>query len=261
MALTEKILTIGGLDPQGYAGVLADVAALNAVGAHAQVVITAQSNQAVAQKTPELNISDYTLLGTQLDAIFGQADIRAVKIGQVPDVITAHSIAALLPEGVPVVWDTVLASSSGAQLSKLCASDCSTLLSKVTLATPNYAEALKLSGQKTMRAAVDWFLAQGCKAVLITGTERKESSETIEHYLHTASDVYCITAARLPGLYRGSGCRFSSLIALALGRGKAPLAAVQWAQEIINRMLLAARPVANGVFVPGMVPELKCVES
>src|SRR5271163_659382 len=87
---TPVALTIAGSDPSGGAGIQADLktfAALGVYGASVVTALTAQNTQGVTgiQQVP----SDFVT--AQLDAVFADLDVGAVKIGMVaqPAVIDA----------------------------------------------------------------------------------------------------------------------------------------------------------------------------
>ncbi len=78
------VLTIGGTDPSGGAGLSADVRACAAFGAHALPVITA----VVAQNTQgvlEWEAVSPSLLAAQLDHLLQDITPQAVKTGLIPN--------------------------------------------------------------------------------------------------------------------------------------------------------------------------------
>ena len=84
-------LSIAGSDSSGGAGIQADLQTFAALGVHGATVITAVTAQntrgvhAVHAVAPEV-------VAAQLEAVFTDLDIRAVKIGMLP---TAEAIAAV----------------------------------------------------------------------------------------------------------------------------------------------------------------------
>ncbi|MDI7268271.1 MAG: bifunctional hydroxymethylpyrimidine kinase/phosphomethylpyrimidine kinase, partial [Myxococcota bacterium] len=106
-------LAIGGFDPSGGAGVLADCEAIAAVGARPLAVVTtiaAQSHLRFAAASPV----PPGVVRAQIDALAGAYRVRAVKTGVLPTprhvALAADALAGL---GVPLVVDPVLGASRG----------------------------------------------------------------------------------------------------------------------------------------------------
>ena len=74
------VLVFSGLDPSGGAGVMADIEAIGAVGAHALPVITAltvQDNDRVYAVNPV----DASILAHQTQVLIDKIPVSAVKVG------------------------------------------------------------------------------------------------------------------------------------------------------------------------------------
>src|SRR5262245_25786283 len=74
------VLAIGGSDSSGGAGIQADIKAITAMGCHPLTVVTAvtaQNTQTVLEVFP----LDPSLIESQLDAVFDDFKICAIKIG------------------------------------------------------------------------------------------------------------------------------------------------------------------------------------
>ncbi|CAP40822.1 bifunctional hydroxymethylpyrimidine kinase/phosphomethylpyrimidine kinase [Bordetella petrii] len=137
-------LSIAGVDPSGGAGVLADVKAMSALGAYGCAVIaalTAQNTQGVTAIAPV----PPAFVGQQIDTLFADVRIDAVKIGmlgqQPVTVVVAEKLAKWLP--VHVVLDPVMVAKSGDLLLEREAVGAlrEALLPQATLLTPNLPEA------------------------------------------------------------------------------------------------------------------------
>src|SRR3954470_14376491 len=110
-------LTIAGSDSSGGAGVQADLktfAAFGVYGASVITALTAQNTQGVAgiHQVP----ADFVT--TQIDAVFGDLDVKVVKIGMVADLAVIDAIAAGLQKWSPkhIVLDPVMVATSGDRL-------------------------------------------------------------------------------------------------------------------------------------------------
>ena len=112
--MMKHVLSIAGTDPSGGAGAAADCKTFCAHGCFALNVITAvvsQNTQGVRgymDVTPEL-------IASQIDAVFEDIDVDAVKIGMVSVPETIRVIAEKLKQYRPafVVVDPVMVATSG----------------------------------------------------------------------------------------------------------------------------------------------------
>src|ERR1700750_2303579 len=110
-------LTIAGSDSSGGAGIQADLktfAALGVYGASVITALTAQNTTGVAgiHDTPP------DFITAQIDAVFSDLDIRAVKTGMVSRPEAIRAIVAGLDRWIPkhVVVDPVMVATSGDRL-------------------------------------------------------------------------------------------------------------------------------------------------
>ncbi len=171
------VLTIAGSDSGGGAGIQADlktIAALGAYGASAITALTAQNTTGVRAIHPVPG----AFLKSQLEAVFEDIIIDAVKIGMINTVETAEIIAEILDRFQPgfVIFDPVMVSTSGAKLIQDETIDVlwKELFPRVALITPNLDEAKILVGRDItntdeMIIAAEEMIDKGCQAVLLKG--------------------------------------------------------------------------------------------
>lgn len=140
-------LTVAGSDSSGGAGIQADLktfAALGVYGASVITALTAQNTRGVSGIHPVP--ADFVT--AQMDAVFGDLDVKAVKIGMVAQAATIETIAVGLTKWspVPVVLDPVMVATSGDHLLAGDAVDAlrTRLIPIVSLVTPNLPEAAAL---------------------------------------------------------------------------------------------------------------------
>lgn len=146
-----NVVSIAGVDPSGGAGVLADVKAMSACGAYACGVIaalTAQNTQTVTGVMPV----PATFLKEQIDTLFDDVRIDAVKIGMLGTVEQIETVADALVRRKPrfVVLDPVMVAKGGSRLLAADAVDAlkERLLPLATIITPNLPEAMCLLGRE-----------------------------------------------------------------------------------------------------------------
>ena len=111
------VLSIASSDSGGGAGIQADLLTFAAHGVHgatAIVAATAQNSRRVAAIEP----LSPRFLRRQIDAVFSDFDVQAVKIGMLFDAAHIAAVAAGLKrwKARRVVLDPVLVSKSGARL-------------------------------------------------------------------------------------------------------------------------------------------------
>jgi hydroxymethylpyrimidine/phosphomethylpyrimidine kinase len=142
--MIPNTLSIAGVDPSGGAGVLADVKAMSALGAYGCAVIaalTAQNTQGVSSVAPV----PPAFVGQQIDALFADLRIDAVKIGMLGQQPVIQIVAEKLArwQAPHVVLDPVMVAKSGDLLLDRDAVGMlrEALLPQATVLTPNLPEA------------------------------------------------------------------------------------------------------------------------
>ena len=226
-----NVLSIAGSDPSGGAGILADLrtfAAFGVYGTAALAALTAQNTTGVSAVMPVP--ADF--LRAQLDAVFSDVRVDAVKIGMLGTSEAVRAVAVALREYRPphVVLDPVLRASTGAALLDADALDVlrDELLPRATLITPNAAEAGALLGVAAPRSVAEAheaaaaLVARGAPAALVTGGHLGTTEDCVD-VLHDGRKTWELSVPRTSiggGGRHGTGCTFSSAVAalLALGR-------------------------------------------
>src|SRR4051794_2543338 len=156
--MTAIAVTIAGSDSGGGAGIQADLktfAALGVYGASAITALTAQNTKGVT------GIHDVPadFVTAQIDAVFTDLDVKAVKIGMVSQREVIDVIAASLDLWSPkyVVVDPVMVATSGDRLLSSDAIDAvrKKLFPRATIITPNLPEAAALLDEGVAASEAD----------------------------------------------------------------------------------------------------------
>jgi len=146
-----NVLTIAGVDPSGGAGVLADVKTISALRAYACAVIAALTAQNTRAVTGVFAVPP-AFVREQIDTLFGDVRIDAVKIGMVGQAPVIRAVADGLARWKPphVVLDPVMVAKSGDALLENAAVGAlvEALVPLATVLTPNLPEAGVLLGQR-----------------------------------------------------------------------------------------------------------------
>lgn len=149
--MTQRTLTIAGVDPSGGAGVLADIKTMSALGTYACGVIaalTAQSTQGVTGVMPVP--PDFIRL--QLKTLFNDVKIDAIKLGMLGEspVIEAVAEELMAYDGHRhCILDPVMVAKGGDQLLPHASIPTliEALIPQTTMITPNLPEAAILASQ------------------------------------------------------------------------------------------------------------------
>jgi hydroxymethylpyrimidine/phosphomethylpyrimidine kinase len=223
---TPVALTIAGSDSSGGAGIQADLKTFAALGVYGASVLTALTAQNTTGVTG-IHLVPPDFVTTQIDAVFADLKVRAVKIGMVAQLATIEAIAAALERWRPahVVLDPVMVATSGDRLlaEEAVAALRTRLMPLVTIVTPNLPEAAALLNEPIAAdaAAIEAqgrrLLGLGCPAVLIKGGHG-EGAESIDHLI-TSDGVTALAAPRIATANtHGTGCSLSSAIAAELAK-------------------------------------------
>jgi hydroxymethylpyrimidine/phosphomethylpyrimidine kinase len=245
---TPAALTIAGSDSSAGAGIQADLKTFAALGVYGASVITAVTAQNTRGLTG-IHAVPATFITAQLDAVFGDLEIGAVKIGMVAERAAIEAIATGLKRWAPkfVVLDPVMVATSGDRLIAGDAVDALriTLIPRATILTPNLPEAAALldaspaASEAAIEAQGRKLLALGCRAVLIKGGHGQGREST--DYLIDDRGSLALPAPRIatPNTH-GSGCSLSSAIAAGLAKGEDLATSVRNAKTFINGAIAAA---------------------
>lgn len=241
------VLTIAGSDGSGGAGIQADLKAIAANGCYGLSVITAVT----AQNT--LGVQSFheipaAFIAEQFETIAADIRIDAIKIGMLGSPEAAETVTRLIEslDGVPVVLDTVLRSSSGKTLFEAeNMTPMKRLFSLATLITPNLPEAARLTGRDKAPVTQDEIEAmavdlqrQGARSVLVKGGHG-EGGYCNDCLLHEGR-FFWYSNPKIDTLNtHGTGCTLSSAIACGLARRLQMTVAVGVAIDYTRKALQA----------------------
>jgi hydroxymethylpyrimidine/phosphomethylpyrimidine kinase len=251
---TPVAVTIAGSDSGGGAGIQADLKTFSALGVYGASVITALTAQntrgvAAVQAVPA------SFVTAQIDAVFADLAVAAVKIGMLGDAATVEAVASgLARHGARnVVLDPVMVATSG---ERLLAADAvavlrTKLMPRAALVTPNLAEAAALLDEPEARdedgmvRQARALRARGAAAVLIKGGHGGGAEST--DILVTGSDVLRLAVPRIAARNtHGTGCTLASAIAAGLAKGDTLADAVRAAKAYVTGAIAAADRLAVG---------------
>ncbi len=249
----KHVLTIAGSDSCGGAGIQADLKTFSAQGTYGMSVITAVT---VQNTKGVFGCQDITpeIIGQQIDAIFTDIEVDAVKVGMVSQIATICTISEKLRQyqAKNIVIDPVMISKSGFDLMQAQAKDTliKELIPLADVVTPNLPEAevitgLSIKALEDMEKAAKIIYDMGAKNVLIKGGHLENDATDV---LFDGKDYVYLKSKRIPTKNtHGTGCTLSSAIAANLAKGKTAKQAIAIAKEYITIAIEHALDIGHGV--------------
>ena len=251
---TAIAVTIAGSDSGGGAGIQADLKTFSALGVYGASVIAALTAQNTRGVTGIHDVPP-DFITAQMDAVFSDLDVGAVKIGMLSNAAVIGAVAAGLDKHkvAKVVLDPVMVATSGDRLLDPAAIESlkRELFPRVSVITPNLPEAAALldtriaAGEKEMQVQAERLLLLGANAVLIKGGHAG-GVEAVD-ILVDASGMKRFSAKWVdtPNTH-GTGCTLSSAIAAGLARGKSLEESIRAAKHYVTAALKAGDRIKVG---------------
>jgi hydroxymethylpyrimidine/phosphomethylpyrimidine kinase len=214
------VMSFAGLDPSGGAGLLADIKTFEQNRVYGMGVCTA-----ITVQTPEQFISvewlPVTHILAQAKPLLVNQQVQYCKIGIMADIQSLLELVRQVKQwspGIRIILDPVLKASAGYTFHGTVQQQAwKELLSDIYLLTPNYDEALMLSGLTDGEAAARQLSA--CCAVLLKGGHHKNKpgydTLFINNGVHTFEPVLREIFPK-----HGSGCILSAAITAGLAHGQ-----------------------------------------
>jgi len=239
--VTARVLTIGGVDPGGGAGIAADLRTLAAFGVHGMPVVTAVTVQDTLAVHSTHPIAP-DIVAAQIDVVLADIGADAIKTGMLGSWANVETVAdQIRGHGLEtVVVDPVLASGTGQRLidDDGLAVLIEQLLPLAFVATPNAAEATALTGvtvadENDLRLAADAVQALGPRWVVVTGGDLP--GDDVVDVLVGDGTAVLLRSSRLQARdTHGTGCTFASALAACLALGDDVPTAVDRAHRYVR---------------------------
>jgi hydroxymethylpyrimidine/phosphomethylpyrimidine kinase len=249
----KQVLTIAGSDSGGGAGIQADIKSMSANGVYAMSAITAITAQNTEEVTDVLELP-VSIIAAQIDAVFDDFDVAAVKTGMLSSAEIVRVVAKLLkPQAVTnLVVDPVMISKSGHRLLKPDAVEAlmHELIPLALVVTPNIHEAQQLSGIEIKnladaRKAAKVIHRLGCRHVLIKGGHLLEDRATDLLYDGRFFELFKSEFIDTPHTH-GTGCTYASAIAAHLALGKPLVQAITIAKAYLTETIRHGLSIGHG---------------
>lgn len=249
----KNVLTIAGSDSCAGAGIQADLKTFSALGTYGMSVITAIT----AQNTMgvlSVREMDADIVRDQINCLFDDIEIHAVKIGMVSSIEIIRTIErCLLAKGASqIVVDPVMVSKSGCHLLRpeSTAEFIKRLFPLSAVVTPNLFEAEVITGDKIgsieeMIRAARKIHDLGAGNVVVKGGHLSGDAVDI---MYDGENIEYFRGERIDTKNtHGTGCTFSSAIAAHLARGYTLVEAVKEAKSYTHGAIEHAFDLGHGV--------------
>ena len=253
------VMTIGGSDCSGGAGIQADIKTFSAFGVHGTSVltaITAQNSDGV-QAIQEVPVK---IVEQQLQSIMSDIAVDYAKTGMLYSAeIIAVAAAQLKRYGVPFVLDPVMNAGAGGILLEDNALNTliELLIPICAVVTPNVPEASRISGLE-IKDIEDAKLAalkindMGASAVIIKGghLEHEIAAGKATDLIYDGEFERISTSMiKQEKIVHGAGCTFSAALAAELAKGTTLHDAATSAKKFVYNAILCGEELPNLIVV------------
>jgi hydroxymethylpyrimidine/phosphomethylpyrimidine kinase len=213
--------------------------------------LTAQNTRGVSR----VHLPPADVVAAQIDAIFADIDVHAVKIGMLGSSEIARVVADRLKQKpLPIVLDPVLVATSGDALGTPDLVDVlrDELLPVATLVTPNLSEAARLTNRPSprdmagMQQLADRLHSLGARAVLVKGGHLAGAEASDVLFDGKSHRVFAAPRLDTAGATHGTGCTLAAAIAANLAKGLALADAIEAAKKYLTEALRASRDLNVG---------------
>jgi hydroxymethylpyrimidine/phosphomethylpyrimidine kinase len=248
------VLTIGGSDPSGGAGIQADLKTFTALGVYGAAAITAVTCQNT-QGVSEYVALPAALVAAQVNSVIADMGCAGAKTGMLATGDIVKAIAGLAKEAglEPLVVDPVLAAHGGSPLldedGVRTLINC--LLPLATVVTPNAPEAERLVGFaiKDVEAAVRAarrLLEMGPKAAIVKGGHLQ--GDAVDVLLQAGKrEPVLLSAPRIEVHHtHGTGCILSAALTAELAKGLSLEVAARRAKMFVTEAIRYGLALGKG---------------
>jgi hydroxymethylpyrimidine kinase/phosphomethylpyrimidine kinase len=247
--MPQVVLTIGGSDSGGGAGIQADIKTFSALGLHGTSAITAitAQNTLGVQKVFGL---DPEAVAAQLESITDDFQVAFAKTGMLYSADIVNIVAEHLKKTrIPLVVDPVIEAEAGGRLlqPEAVAALMKQLIPLARVVTPNIFEAGPLSGIRVVdmasaKEAAIRIAELGADAVIIKGGHLDCADLVFEDGV-----VHLLKGRRVQGGNHGVGCTYSAALTAFLAQGMRLKDAANKAKQFAAQAIFWSMPVGRGV--------------
>lgn len=248
----RSVLTIGGSDSCGGAGIQADLKTFLALGVHGASVLTAVTAQNT-REIREIFPLPPEFVRQQIRSVLSDLEVEWAKVGML---YSAEIVRAVEEEtgGLRLVIDPVMTATTGARLLQESAlPELKKLLKRAEVVTPNIPEAeilagVKIRDERGMVRAAERIAELGARSVVVKGGHLK--GRWACDLLYTREKVVKLRRRKMSGEAHGTGCSFSAALTAHLAMGLEVEEATRLAGDFVHEGLAFPLQVGEGK-IPG----------
>lgn len=242
------LLTIGGSDSGGGAGIQADIKTFSVLGWHGTCAVTAVTAQSTLGVQRIFGL-EAEAVEAQLDSITDDFRVAHAKTGMLYSAeIVIVAADHLGKKGIPFVLDPVIEAEAGGRLLEPEAVRAlkEHLIPLARVVTPNIFEAEALTGVRVSDAASAELAARkildlGAGAVMVKGGHLDCTDVLVDE-----SGAHRLSGKRVKGGNHGVGCTYSASLTAYLGRGRSLQDSASRAKTFASMAILHSSPVGRG---------------
>ena len=223
---SKIVLSIGGSDSGGGAGIQADLRTFMSIKVHGCTAITCITAQNSMEVTGVEAVQSH-ILNSQIEALFSDFDIQCLKTGMLlNERIIINTASKLKAYSIPKIIDPVMVSRTGAKLIEDSGINAykTLLFPQADIVTPNIHEAnlltnIQIENEEDIETSAQNILELGPKAVLIKGGGLNSAKGKDFYIDKTGKKDWFINKFINTSNTHGSGCTLSAAICsyIALG--------------------------------------------
>ncbi|MBS1647166.1 MAG: hydroxymethylpyrimidine/phosphomethylpyrimidine kinase [Bacteroidetes bacterium] len=238
----KYVLSIGGFDPSGGAGVLADIKTFESHKLCGLAAITANTFQNDIEFT-QVDWISVEKITAQIQLLSKRFDFDFVKIGLIQSMQALDTLVTLLVSknpNVKIIWDPIIKASAGFEFhTRAEPTMLEPIFSKIYLLTPNIPEAIWLGHSSDAHENAKK-ITSFCQVYLKGGHALKEDKKnTGKDFLFIKEKMLTFRPkAKTVFQKHGSGCVLASAITAQLAKGeniqRACLKAKQYTETFLN---------------------------
>ena len=249
----KVVLSIGGSDSGGGAGIQADLRTFISIKVHGCTAITCITAQNSIGVTCVEAVQSQILI-SQIDSLFSDFKIKCLKTGMLLNERIIISTTTKLKEyNIPKIIDPVMVSRTGAQLIEDSAINAykKLLIPQAEIVTPNIYEAnllsdVQIKNGEDIETSAQKILKLGPKAVLIKGGGLS-SLKGKDFYLNKdGKKEWLINKFVNTSNTHGSGCTLSAAICSYVALGFNLIESIKMAKIFIERSLEKSYKIGSG---------------
>ncbi len=258
--MNKKVLVVAGSDSDGAAGIQGDIKTLAAFRTYSATVVTSVT-AANTQGIDAIHNIPMHIVGAQLEAVAGDIEFDAVKVGMLGTCDNIRIVSTLLEsfELPRIVVDPVFESSTGASLLEEGGVEvlAEELLPLAEVVTPNLDEASRLSDMEvddvpSMKEAAEKIHKFGPENVVVTGGHLDNRPMDV---LYDGKKFSIFDSDTVPSdSTHGAGDAFSAMIAAKFAEGTRLPDSIDAAKKYIAKALnhpfdigVGEGPIQHGV--------------